>query len=102
MLGYLSNTYFFTATINSWQNVFNNDNRKNIIIDSLIYCCNMNRISLHAFIIMPNHLHLVLTLNENKEVFQRDFLKYTAQKLISVMRNEKNEKRVIMLYINSK
>lgn len=100
MFGFLSDTYFFTATINNWQKIFCNDNRKNIIIDSLKYCCNQNRISLYAFAIMPNHLHLVLTINENKEIFQRDFLKHTAQKLISTMRNEKNKEELLQ-YLSS-
>jgi putative transposase len=42
-----------------------------------------NRAKIYAFVIMPNHIHLIWRINEKyllKEV-QRDFLKYTAQQI---------------------
>lgn len=52
--------------------------------------CEDNRIKLYAFVIMPNHIHLVLTINENetKESIQRNLLKFTAQFLIKYMIHE--------------
>ena len=96
MIGQLSNTFFFTATINSWINIFTNDKRKMVIINSLKFCCEQKRIVLHAFVIMPNHIHFILTLNdkETQMTFQRDFLKYTAQKLITLIRYEKNHQEL--------
>ncbi len=73
-------TYFFTATINNWQRLLTYDLHKQIIVDSLRHCVKEERIMLHGFVIMPNHIHLILTLQarERQEVFQRDFLKYTS------------------------
>jgi putative transposase len=84
MLTQLESTYFFTATIHNWQLLLHRDERKEIIINSLKYMCEKDRIKLHAFVIMPNHLHLVLTLGVNETIlsFQRDFLKFRAQWLI--------------------
>jgi len=80
MISRFTDTYFFTATINSWRRLLEKDSRKEIIIESLKYCCKQKRILLHAFVIMPNHIHLLLTLqgDETKTSFQRDLLKFTS------------------------
>ncbi len=87
MISRLIDTYFFTATINSWQHLLGDDAFKWIIIDSLKYCVMHNRIILHGFVIMPNHIHLLLTLGkeETHTIFQRDFLKFTAQQIIKLL-----------------
>lgn len=76
-----SHSYFFTASIYKWKNLLLETNHKNIIIDSLKYLVNQKRIKLYAFVIMPNHIHLIWQMcnDHKKEDVQRDFLKYTAQ-----------------------
>jgi putative transposase len=95
MFSFFPNTYFFTSTINSWQNLLIKNKRKQIIINSLKYLVEKNRISLHAFVIMPNHIHLIFTLSEEEvqEKFQRDFLRFTSQQIIKSMihGNEEDE-----------
>jgi len=59
------------------------EERKKIIIDSLRYLVNDNRIWLYGFVIMPNHIHLLWSKQDkwlNKNI-QHSFLKYTAQQL---------------------
>ena len=52
--------------------------------------CDDNRIVLHAFVIMPNHIHLVLSIqeNESKKSIQLSLLKFTAQFLIKYLIHE--------------
>lgn len=50
---------FYTATINDWNDLLKNDDRKNIIIDSLKFLVTNKRIELNAFVIMANHIHLI-------------------------------------------
>jgi REP element-mobilizing transposase RayT len=90
MYSSLTNTYFFTATINKWQQLLSTDERKQIILNSLKFMCDDNRIVLHAFIIMPNHIHLVLSIqeNESKKSIQLSLLKFTAQFLIKYLIHE--------------
>jgi len=96
MFSQLLNTYFFTATINSWQNLLQKDEHKQMVINSLEYCVNVKRIHLHAFVLMPNHVHLLLTLRGDETAldFQRDFLKFTAQQIIKTIINTENEKEL--------
>ena len=57
-----------------------NNQRKQIILDSLNYMVIQKRVEIHSFVIMPNHVHVTLNLlnEEKEETFQRDFLKFTT------------------------
>jgi putative transposase len=73
----------FTATILNWKHLLKPDKYKFVIISSLQFLVSQNRIILLAFVIMPNHLHLIWRVNNGhkREAVQRDFLKYTAQQI---------------------
>ncbi len=51
--------YFYTATIAKWQNLLKPDKYKDVIIDSLKYLVAKGKIKVFAFVIMPNHIHLI-------------------------------------------
>jgi REP element-mobilizing transposase RayT len=72
--------FLWTATINKWQRLLLKDNYKNVIINSLRYLSDAGKIDVFAFVIMPNHIHLIWRINEmnGKETSQGSFLKYTA------------------------
>ena len=86
--------YFWTATINKWQHLLKNDEYKDIIIDLLQYLTDKNNIDVFAFIIMPNHIHLIWRVNEpnGKESPQGSFLKYTAHLFKKKLQKEGIEK----------
>lgn len=78
-----SHIQFFTATCLYWQMLFARDEYKQIVMDSLKFLVQDNRIWLYGFVIMPNHIHLMwrkkdLWVNKN---IQQIFLKFTAQKI---------------------
>ena len=70
---------FFTATNLEWKKLLAPDKYKDIIIKSLRFLVQDNRVIINAFVIMPNHLHLIWQMkNEYKpDAVQRDFLKFT-------------------------
>jgi REP element-mobilizing transposase RayT len=74
---------FVTATINNWQNLLEYDKYKDIIVNSLRYLVEDKRIKLYAFVIMSNHIHLIWQMQPliHPQHVQRDFLKYTAQRI---------------------
>jgi REP element-mobilizing transposase RayT len=82
--------YFWTATINKWQLLLKNDEFKEIIIQSLEYLSNIQRIDVFAFVIMPNHVHFIWRINENnsKESTIGSFMKFTAHEFLKKLRNE--------------
>lgn len=86
--------YFWTATINQWQRLLENDEYKDVIIDSLQYLTDLGKIDVFAFIIMPNHIHLIWRVNEpnGKESPQGSLLKYTAHQFKKKLQAEDREK----------
>ena len=75
--------YFFTATIKDWKHLLKPDKYKEIIVDSLRFLVAEKRVRVFGFVIMPNHLHLIWQVLDGHRYqdVQRDFLKYTAQKI---------------------
>jgi len=74
---------FFTATCLNWQPLLKDDERKQIIMNSLRFMVNDKRIWLYGFVIMPNHIHLMWSRRDewvNKSTEQM-FLKFTAQQI---------------------
>ena len=74
---------FYTATILQWKPLLSQDKYKQKIIESLQYLVANKRITLYAFVIMSNHIHLiwqVLPGNTPLKV-QASFMKFTAQQI---------------------
>lgn len=90
----IGDIFFWTATINNWQNLLQSDEYKNVIISSLEYLSNQSKIDVFGFVIMPNHIHLIWRINQmnGKETTQGAFLKYTAHEFKKLLLKEGNEK----------
>ena len=74
---------FFTATNLEWKKLLKPDKYKDIIISSLRFLVKNKRVKIFAFVIMENHIHLIWQMmpDNDPEAVQRDFLKYTAQRI---------------------
>ncbi len=72
--------YFWTATIHNWHHLMEKDAYKNIVVDSLCHLSEQGKIDVSAFVIMPNHIHLIWRINDpnGKESPESALLKYTA------------------------
>ena len=94
---------FFTATILEWKKLLKPDKYKKIITNSLSFLVKNNRVKVHAFVIMPNHIHLLWRIlpPHKKEDVQRDFLKFTAQ-CIKVDLKEYHPQVLEMFKVNAK
>ena len=87
----LGRLYFWTATINQWFWLLKSDQYKDVIIDSLQYLSDAEKIDVFAFVIMPNHMHLIWRIIEynGKESPQGSLLKYTAHIFKKMLSKEK-------------
>ena len=74
---------FFTATILEWKHLLIEDKYKDIIIESLRFLVKEKRVVVYSFVLMPNHIHIIWQIQgeHKRENVQRDFLKFTAQKI---------------------
>ncbi|MDB5202761.1 MAG: transposase [Ferruginibacter sp.] len=76
--------YFWTATIHQWRHLLSGQSNKQVIIDYLKDLSDAGLITIFAFVVMPNHVHLIWRQNKmnGKESPFGSFLKYTAHKLL--------------------
>jgi putative transposase len=74
---------FFTATILEWKHLLKNDDFKDIIIKSLQFLTNEKSVVVYAFVIMPNHIHLIWQIQDGfkQDKIQLRFLRFTAQQM---------------------
>ena len=73
-------SYFYTDTIAGHKHLLANDDLKMIIIESWKYLIARRKIKIYAFVIMPNHIHLLWQMLEmnGKETPAGSFAKFTA------------------------
>lgn len=91
--------HFVTFTVVGWVDVFSREYYKEIMIDSLRFCQQNKGLRLHAWVIMTNHVHLIMSSNTNKiEFLVRDIKKFTSKKMIhAIEENDKESRKVWML-----
>ena len=100
----LGQIYFWTATIHKWYQLLKPDGNKQLIIDSLKFLSDGQFITVYAFVIMPNHIHLIWKLNKlnGKETPKGSFLKYAAHKLLDQLKQEGKSKDYLVSQSNKK
>ena len=74
------NLYFTTATILEWKHLLRDDDMKDVVIASLRFLTQEKRAVVYAFVIMPNHIHIVWHIPEphNLTEVKGALLSYTA------------------------
>ena len=63
-------TYFTTATITEFTDLFDREPIAQVFMDNLCFYTNKFAVSLHGFVIMPNHIHLLLTIGKFGNISQ--------------------------------
>ncbi|RTY87224.1 REP-associated tyrosine transposase [Flavobacterium sp. RSP15] len=83
-----SKPHFITATVVDWVDVFSRKNYKDCIIESLDFCIKNKGMILFGFVIMSNHIHLIIQSEESKlSDLIRDFKKFTAKTILNKIEN---------------
>ena len=77
--------HFITCTTVNWIPIFSHPEFAQIILDSLNFLHHQHRLTLHSYVIMENHLHLIGTAeNLYKEI--RTFKSFTARSIIDQLK----------------
>lgn len=86
--------YFVSfATIN-WIDVFTRKVYKDIIVESINYCIDNKGLIVYAWVIMSNHVHLIIeSAGEPLQNIMRDLKKYTAKEVIKAIEENPRESR---------
>ncbi len=85
--------YFVTTSAYRRAHLFQLDVVKRILVDSLHFMRTSAWLNLYAFVIMPNHIHLIIRLLQEHALsdVMRDFKKFTSKQIArhyQVMENE--------------
>ena len=85
--------HYLTFQIVGWVDIFTRKIYRDIAIESFKYCQQNKGLSLFAYVIMSNHIHL-LAQSENEDLSGtiRDFKNYTSKKFLEVV-NDSIESR---------
>jgi len=87
--------HFITLTVVGWIDIFSRKKYRDMIIENLKYCQENKGLLVHAYVIMTNHIHLVVSSNEQSKLTDilRDFKSYTAKSILNDIPKNKLESR---------
>lgn len=79
--------YFLTFTVVEWVDIFTRKDYKLIITDSLNYCIEQKGIECYAWVVMSNHIHLIIRAVPPARLSDiiRDFKKFTSKKIVETI-----------------
>jgi REP element-mobilizing transposase RayT len=89
---------FITITVVDWVDLFTRPVYCNILDESLNYCIKEKGLSVHAYVYMTSHIHLIVTAFDGElQNIIRDFKKFTSKKLIEAIREHPESRREWLL-----
>jgi REP element-mobilizing transposase RayT len=97
-IGEQDELHYVTFQIVQWIDIFTRQTHRDIAIDSLRFCRQHKGLEIYAFVIMSNHIHLLI-LSEHAKLSDtiREFKSFTAKKILEAIENEAESRREWML-----
>lgn len=94
--------YFYTETIEGFRSLLQDDDMKAVVINSWKYLVDAGKVKIYAYVIMPNHIHLVWELLEQngKENPAGRFAKFTAHAFKKILKQK--DSNVLQNYSSGK
>ncbi|MDH4091293.1 MAG: transposase [Cyclobacteriaceae bacterium] len=90
-----SRPYFITFAVEAWVDVFTRQQYKDIFLDSIRFCQREKGLVLHAWCLMTNHVHLIVSCHRSKKIEEiiRDLKKYTSVQICRAIETNAVESR---------
>jgi REP element-mobilizing transposase RayT len=86
--------YFVTLTVVNWIDVFTRNVYKDALLDSWKYCIREKGLVIHAWCIMTNHVHMIISSEENElSDIMRDMKSYTSTTIRKLIIENAEESR---------
>ncbi len=91
--------YFMTFTVIDWVDVFTRKEYKLELVDSMNYCVKNKGLTVFAWVIMSNHVHVIWQAKDGFRLSDilRDFKKFTSKKILTLIENENESRKVWLL-----
>jgi REP element-mobilizing transposase RayT len=87
--------HFLTFAVVEWVDVFTRTAYADIVVESLRYCQGNKGLNVHAWCIMSNHVHLIVSTQPPVLLSDvpRDFKKFTSNRIIKAIEENRQESR---------
>ena len=86
--------HFITFTVVDWIDVFTRQTYRDIVIESLDYCIKNKGMILFGYVIISNHIHMIIQSQEaTLSDLIRDFKKFTAKSILEKIQNSSESRR---------
>lgn len=91
--------YFVSFATVGWIDVFTRRVYKDILVDSLNYCVENKGLIIYGWVIMSNHVHLIIGTNDmNLEDIMRDLKKFSSKAIVKeIIANQQESRKEWML-----
>ena len=92
--------HYVTFQVVRWVDIFTRKVYRDIVIDSLKYCQSNKGLEIYAFLIMSNHIHLLIRSDIGKlSDTIREFKSFTAKQILLAIDTESESRREWLLNI---
>ena len=80
--------YYLTLQVVDWVDIFTRQVYRDIVIESLDFCRREKGLEIWAYVVMSNHLHLIVSAkNENLSAVLRDFKRFTSTNILKTIKS---------------
>lgn len=92
--------HYITFQIVHWADIFTRKIYRDIFVESLIYCRDHKELEIYAYVIMSNHIHLLIKSGkEDLSGTIRDLKRHTSRKIIETVQQSQESRREWLLMI---
>lgn len=87
--------HFVTYATVGWVDIFSRDRYRKIVVDSLRHCCQHKGLQLFAWVLMTNHVHLIMGADAgiHPANILRDHKRYTSEEIHKDLKQFRGESR---------
>jgi len=85
--------YFLTFQVVGWVDIFTRKTYRDIVIESFKYCRTNKQLKIFSYVIMSNHVHCILSCENNLSDTIRDFKKHTSKSILKEIENQSESRR---------
>lgn len=87
--------YFVSFAVVNWLAVFTNKKYIDIVLDSLVFCQQKKGMEIHAWCIMPTHIHLIFRSvgSQKPALLLGDFKRFTSRNIVNALQEDSHESR---------
>jgi putative transposase len=96
--------HYVTLQVVEWVDLFTRKAYRDIIIDSLNYCIRHKQLEVYAYVIMSNHVHLLMrSASGNLSGTIRDFKSFTGKEILKAIEAgpESRDKWMLAIFKNA-